>query len=107
MYTKGTWRTYADFSGEVVRIVVSEQKTLKTIALFPYKEEGLTTEEKEANAQLIVAAPDLYEACREVLEFVQEVKLWHQVNNIELPTLAEPIYYIQELKKALAKAKVK
>jgi len=68
MYTEGDWLTYADYSGAVESIVVRwKNHTVKSVC-----DINLELKESEANAHLIAAAPDMYEAIRWVLEDYRE-----------------------------------
>jgi len=81
-YTKGEWKTYADYSGKVERIVVERDGlTLETICYISRE-----TIESEANAHLISAAPDMYEALKEISEGKGRYsmdKLTHASNTID------------------------
>jgi len=68
-YTKGEWEAVMGINKRI-EVVVETDKVLqeKQIAqLFPRR----TDEEMLANANLIAAAPDLYEACKGLIEIAE------------------------------------
>ena len=94
MYTKGDWKAYqTDIKPERWTICAGntgEQGIAKTVL-----DNAIPPAEKKANAELISAAPDLYEACEQALRTFEA----HRIK----PT--DPRY--MGLAKALAKAEGK
>lgn len=64
-YTKGPWNTYVDEEDEPIATYDGSNKRM-TIADFRIC--SIDSNEKKANAKLISAAPELYEALKELLE---------------------------------------
>jgi len=65
-YTKGSWRTDGktlNFTGTLVRGITCEGKNLaRTVA----SDQEVTVKENDANAHLITAAPEMYEALQDM-----------------------------------------
>lgn len=68
-YTKGEWKASKshNFTGTLVSYITCGEKNIAQTRL---DDREATAEENQANTQLIASAPDLYEACKSVLESI-------------------------------------
>ena len=85
MYTKGGWkvgaRTEQDFHDNLLMITGGFNKTTGGFPAICYLNDLVN--EEQANARLIAAAPDMYEACKEGLEFIGELRQLMPESEIE------------------------
>ena len=88
MYTKGKWRV---MTGNIATVVGTDSG--KTAIVY-----GGSDEEELANAHLIAAAPDMYEACN---AFKMALAIWQQDPSKAPITLAT--IFKETIGKALAK----
>ena len=99
-YTKGKWKVtdsafsrYSTYRGKATgarQFITAELDEVAEV-------QGDTIEETKANAQLIAAAPDLYEACKEASEWLVLMEAYIPLHSLIL----------DGLNKALAKVKGK
>ncbi|MCK5610701.1 hypothetical protein KAR91_53000 [Candidatus Pacearchaeota archaeon] len=95
-HTKGTWKYYKDFSA------VCAVKGHNLISIADFGKSGVyETEEREANAHLIAASPELLEACKLILNCINSYNICDQINTEEAKELAETA---SEVYKAITKA---
>jgi hypothetical protein len=98
-HTSGPWGTEADWIGPIdptgqVPGVINSVCAIHPIDGPECEDRG---EETEANTRLIVAAPDLLEACRKALHLVEE-------NNEEIVHMPGAFGLLADLRAALEKA---
>jgi hypothetical protein len=61
-YTKGNWVADASRIRTSINVMDTPQKHIAMVNIGKYHEYEITLEEHESNANLLAAAPDLYEA---------------------------------------------
>jgi len=87
-HTKGPWKVgnLIDYDYEPRFVEVLGDDGIKCIAKAVY---GKTDEEAAANAHLIAAAPDLLQACKDILDCINSCNINDQINTEDAEALSE------------------